>query len=780
MNFKPIAISGLILFCLGCHTHADAQANMKESEQLDFAQGLLSRGMYDMAILQYQKFIADYPQSPSLQEAYLSLGEGYFLSQDFNKAVEIFNQFKQRYPNSDQLPMSVLRLGQIDIQQKQYDEALKELTSIDSQNKLKGPMLQSFDFYTAQAYVEKADPVSALNFFQKAAQVEGATAYTADAFKEIGKIQAQGGHYPEALDAYTKAMQSAGDDFLKGELVYRIAEVQFLSGQYPDAIKGFQQVLDQYSTLSFAQDALANMLLAYFNLGQYDQLMSAYQKKSQSIKDDDSYFSVHFAAVLAYIELKEYDQANALLDRVLAFPTLKSQERAKIFVKKADILIREKKFKDGLALLDAYSSENPDNADETFFLKAQGYYGVGDFDHAFNFFENVYLNFPNSRFSKAALLGQAHARQEMGRFKESEVLFLKYYSIQDQPDLKSEALYDALKAGVKAGDANGVISSGQEYLKQFPNGAQYGDVLLILADNYGNNRRPQDAISLLQSYVAKPESLARANAVYFLLGYHQQLLGNSDQALASYAKVDQHKEEGQFYLAALKNMAIIYLNQKNIDQARVYFDLLISQAGQNELQVKTYIWVCNEYLKEQKFSDVLRIAAQAEKKFSSQDLLEIKYFEAEALRGMGNCDEAIKDYGFVTSSIPKNAYTGSAHIGYGLCLEKANKLDDANKEFQKSLDENADDYTVTVHARFEMAQAEVVQGNVDDALKSYLLIATIYDDNYFCSESLLRAGQIFERKQDKADALKVYSEILDKYKNSKAASEAQERVRVLK
>ena len=92
---------------------------------MDFAQGLLSRGMYDMAILQYQKFISDYPHSPSLQEAYLSLGEGYFLSQDFNKAVDTFNQFNQLYPHSDQLPVSLLRLGQIDIQQKKYDEALK-------------------------------------------------------------------------------------------------------------------------------------------------------------------------------------------------------------------------------------------------------------------------------------------------------------------------------------------------------------------------------------------------------------------------------------------------------------------------------------------------------------------------------------------------------------------------------------------------------------------------------------------------------------------------------
>ena len=532
---------------------------MGASEQLDFAQGLISRGMYDMAILQCRKFIVDYPHSAFLQKAYLSLGEAYFLSQDFKKAVDTFNQFKQFYPHSEQLPVSLLRLGQMDIQQKDYNGALKNLTSIDTQKQLKGTMLQSFDFYTAQAYMGKADTASALDYFRKAAQVEGDPAVTAYASKEAGKIDAQNGRYSEAVDAYAKSMRVTQDSSLKGELTYRTAEAEFLLGKYADAIKGFRQVLDQYPSLGFTQDALANLLLAYFNLGQYDQLLNEYHKDVPKIKKEDIYFAIPFAAALAFIELKEYSQANALLDRVLAFPTLKPQERAKIFIKKADILIREGKYKDGLALLNAYSSENTNDADEILFLKAQGYYGLGDFDRAFNLFEKVRLSFPDSRFFKATLLDQANVRRRIDRLKESQ----------------------------------------------------------------------------------KP----------------------------------------------------------------------ISQAGQPAL---------------------------------------------------------------------KNANTGSARIGYGLSLANARKFEDAKKEFGKALDENADDPAITARARFEMANVEASQGNFNKALKFYLLVAVIYNEDYYCSESLLRAAGIFERFHRKADALKMYSEILDKYKNSVAALKAKERLGLLK
>ena len=72
------------------------------------------------------------------------------------------------------------------------------------------------------------------------------------------------------------------------------------------------------------------------------------------------------------------------------------------------------------------------------------------------------------------------------------------------------------------------------------------------------------------------------------------------------------------------------------------------------------------------------------------------------------------------------------------------------------------------------------KGNLDEALKFYLLVATIYDDDYYCSESLLRAAKIAEQLKRKTDALKMYSEILDKYKNSAAADYAKERVGLLK
>jgi len=333
--------------------------------------------------------------------------------------------------------------------------------------------------------------------------------------------------------------------------------------------------------------------------------------------------------------------------------------------------------------------------------------------------------------------------------------------------------------GVKAGDIKGIILAAQEYLKTYPNTDQYSEVLLILADVYSKSNQPKMAVQLLQDELAKG-SVQRPNSVNFLLGYNLQVLGQTDQALLAYKQVDPNKEKGAYYKAALKNMGILYLAQKDFDQASSYFTQLMAKSGSNDLQLKTYIWVCNEYLKKEKYNEVLHVADEAQKNFPGQDLREIKYFEAEALRALARCEEAIKDYELVLAAPLKDAFSGSAHIGYGLCLEGAEKFDEAKDQFKKALDENAEDYTVTAHANFEMAGFDLSQGNIDEALKLYLLVATIYDDEYYCSESLLRAGRIFERRKQKAEAIKAYQEILDKYKNSSASKAAKQRILELK
>ena len=781
MNYKFTFLTVVLLssFSLGPLSSCAEEIPKKETEQLDFAQGLLARGLYDLSVSEYQKFIAAYPQSPYVEEANLAVGECYFLAQNFPKGIEAFNHFKELYPNSERFPTALLRLGQIYIQQAKFDEALKELTAIDSESKLKGENLQAFYFYIGKAYRGKNDFLSAVNYFQKAAQAADASQQTPYAWQEIAEIHAKNAEYQEAVDAYAQAIQYTHEDNLKGYLIYKLGETQFLAGFYEQATNQFKQVLQQFPALDIAKDAFTNLLLAYFNLKQYAPLLTDFNNNIKLIKEDGSYFAIYFIVVRTYVELAEYEEAGTRLDKILSFPDLKAEDKRKVILEKAEILISQKKYQEGVALLEGPLPESPDDADEISFLKAQGYYGLGDFKKAAEFFEDVRKNHPDSTFVKASVLGMAHAAQELGNPQEAADRFLEYYTNEPDPKLKSEALYELISMEGRLNALKEASSYSEEYLKTFPRGAYYEPVLLGLADLYAKNQQSDKAVNVLQEYLAQPQDIQRLDAVYFLLGYNQQLLGRTDQALDAYVKVSPNKEDPKFYSSALKNSAVIYLNQKKDSQAAALFDRMIAELDQNDLELKTYFWLCDQYLNGRKFDDVLRVATAAEKYFPEQAHEGIAYFKAEAYRKLKNFPEAKKFYDEVLSAAAKSSYAGAAHVGKGLCLSELKQFEEAKSEFQKAIDENPDDHTVTLRARFEIGNIAAEQKNFEEALKFYLLVGTIYDDDYYCPESSLRAGNILENLNRKDSALRLYFEVVEKYKGSPAAIQAKERITVL-
>ncbi len=777
MNYKYVLLAAAFIMGTASASLVCAQeVPQKETEQLGFAQGLLQRDMYDMAVTEYQKFITLYPQSTYAEEAHLGLGESWFLAHDFPKAIDAFNQFRQLYPHSAKLPAAALRLGQIYIEQKMYDQALKELTSVDQQP-LKGQQLQSFDYYMGKAYRGKNDTPQALVFFQKAADTPDASTYTADALQELAELYTQNSQYDEAIETYTKAVASTQEQSLKAYYTYKIGETQFLMGKYPEAIKQFHLVLEQYPTLAVNKDALTNLMLSYLNLGQYEILLQEYQGNTKSIKDEAAYLDIHNAAARAYIELNKFDEAQALFNKILSFQGLQDQDKQEIVLEEADILMRQKKYADILSLLERDYPKGAANTDKKVFLEAQAHYVTGNFEQAFQSFKEIQTNYPQSGLNKAAILGMAHARQALGNNKEASDLFYQYYSIEKDDHLKSDALYDATTTAAKSGDKDQAIAKAEEYLKVFPQGSHIEQIVLLLGDLYAKSNQPAKGVPLLQDYLTHADN-KQQGAAYFLLGLNEQFSGQDDQALESYGKVPADPGNQKFYLSALKNSASIYLKQKKDAEAAVLFDRMMEQADKDTMDITTYLWVCSAYLKEKKYDDLLRVTGKAEQIFPGQKIQELAYFKAEAYRGKNDCDTALKLY--EAASVPeKNMYAAGAQIGKGMCLVAQNHLDEAKTQFQKSLEDNPDDTTISLRARFELANIANTQKDFAEALKLYLLIATIYEDEQYGPESLFKAGLIMENQNRPQEALKLYAEILGKYQQSPLASQAQERIHLL-
>lgn len=69
------------------------------------------RGNYDLAIMGFQNYIAQYPNANQAQDAHYWVGESFYGKGEYQKAIDAFERFIKRYPRSDKIVTVLLKEG---------------------------------------------------------------------------------------------------------------------------------------------------------------------------------------------------------------------------------------------------------------------------------------------------------------------------------------------------------------------------------------------------------------------------------------------------------------------------------------------------------------------------------------------------------------------------------------------------------------------------------------------------------------------------------------------
>ena len=107
-----------------------------------------------------------------------------------------------------------------------------------------------------------------------------------------------------------------------------------------------------------------------------------------------------------------------------------------------------------------------------------------------------------------------------------------------------------------------------------------------------------------------------------------------------------------------------------------------------------------------------------------------------------------------------------AKLYAGLCYAKLDKWEDAVKYLEDY--DGADDQMISPAALGALGNAYAHQNQLDKAVSTLKKAAEKADNNSLSPTFLIQAGEILESQGKKADALKLYQEVKEKYFNSMA------------
>jgi tol-pal system protein YbgF len=101
-----------------------------EKAAYDAAFGALRDGRYDESARAFQAFVQQYPNSELAGNAYYWLGESYYVTQNYQLALEQFQTLLARFPNGQKAPDALLKVGYSQYELKQWEQAQATLDEV--------------------------------------------------------------------------------------------------------------------------------------------------------------------------------------------------------------------------------------------------------------------------------------------------------------------------------------------------------------------------------------------------------------------------------------------------------------------------------------------------------------------------------------------------------------------------------------------------------------------------------------------------------------------------
>jgi TolA-binding protein len=743
-----------------------------DQRQLEYADGLFGRKLYDLAIPEFEKYLDEYPHGAGRANALFFLGESYRALNKSAPARKSFQAVLENHGESEFAGPAAYVLAETEFTQKNYGAALPLFHRAAAKSKEAAIALSAryFEGRCLETLDRKDD---AAGIYLQVIDAKNPNPFRDDSRMAAASIFLSRGKKLDALKQYEALSNEAQKPALKAEAAVRggvvgVDLVQSSKGKIDKAITDKAAALLQKGRAipeagKFRAIAQVALFRLQYYTAQYAQLLGEY-KKEQAKLPEEARAEVMLLAANAERQLGHSQEAGALYDEIIAkYP---DREEAKDAQYQRLINIYNSDPAALLGAIDEYLNSNPtaERADQAKLLKAEAFY-------------------KQQNYTQAAPI---YAELRVGQLS---------------PKLRAEAAYKLGSCAVQMKDVDGIIEAFSYYVQTFPDNPQAPSAFAQRALVYEQTKNYEAALSDLNMIVTKyPGAHEREAALQqkaLVLGQQENRKGMSDtfrQLLKEFPK-SPAAPQAHYYIGKVAfeskdyKTAIAELNTARQQNKEQYYDkatvrIISSYFGQRDRAAVTkeanafmaaspnatvpaeiLEWLGIEYYNEKNYPAAEKYLSALGKIDNAPNIKpDFWFYLGDTESKLKNFAEAENAFGRYLQTATDPAGKAKVLLALGATKIGAHKPDDAQKiaeEIMKLQPEGR----VNAEARLLAGDVQVERGNFDDAGKAFMGVALLYDDPAVTPRALQKAASAYQRagKTDEAD--KAARQLHEKYPN---------------
>jgi TolA-binding protein len=743
-----------------------------EQRQLNYANALFGRKLYDLAAPEYEKFIGLYPGSAQRASVYFYLGECYRALNRGPAARTSFQTVVDQFPESEFAGPAAYGIAEILFTQKDYGGALTLFHRAAAKTKASALAL-SARYFEARCLENVDRKDEAGDIYQQVVGVKDPNPYRDDARLALGSILLGRGRKSDALKQFETLANETQKAALKAEATVRAGMVA-LDLQQVERAKPDKAMMEKAMALLLKGRGLpeagrwrgvaqVGLLRLQYQSGQFSQVVGDYNKAKDQIPEE---VRPEILLLVANSErqLGHNKEAEELYREIMQkYP---GRDEAK------DAQYQR--------LISLYNSNSPTLQNELEeFLKAN----------------------PNGERTDQAKLLKAEALYKQQKYAEAAPLYSALRSSQLSAKLRVESAYKLGWCHVQLKQPPNTIDAFSYFLKAFPDAAEVPSALAQRALAYQESKNYESALADLNTLLAKyPKAREREAALQqkaLILGQQDNSRGMSEtfqQLLKEYPKTSV-AAQANYYIgkAAFEakdyRLAIPALDtarQLNKDQyytvatLRIissYFYLKDREALTNEVNSFTAAaptarvpaevieWLGIEYYNDKSYPAAAKyLSALGQRDDLANVRPEFWFYLGDTQLRLNNSAESEAAFERYLQTASDPAARAKALLALGAAKIAVHKADDAQKIADEIMSLQPEG-RVNAEARLLAGDVQIERQRFEEAGKAYMGVALLYDDPAITPRALDKAAQAYQKAGKNDEAARVIQQLRQKYPN---------------
>lgn len=746
-----------------------SETEAPDRRQLDYANALFGRKLYDLAEPEYEKFLGQYPGASGRASAYFYLAESYRALNRSPAARTAFQSVLDEHGESEFAGPAAYGVAEILFNQKDFAGALALFHRSAAKSK-EASLALSARYFEARCLENLDRKDEAANLYLQVVEAKNPNPYREDARLAAGSILLARGRKSEALKQYEALANETGKPALKAEATVR-AGIVATDLQQAEKAKPDKAMLEKAMTLLQKGRSLpeagkwrglaeAGLLRLLYSTGQSAPLLAEY-KRGQGDIPEELRPELMLLAANSERQLGHDKEAEAIYAQIVAkYP---NRDEAKDASYQRLINIYNSHPSALVAEVDQFLAANPtgERADQARLLKAEAFYKQSNFAQAAPIYEALRASqlSPKLRAESAYKLGWCYVQMKIApRIVEAFTYFLKAFPDNAQTP---SALTQRALAYQETRDYEAAIGDLNTLLANFPRAREREAALqqkALLMGQQENDKGMTEAFQLLLKEFPKSPVAAQANYYIGKAAFEAKDYKAALPALEAARKLNKE----QYFTPATVRIVSSYFYQKNRAALTAEINNFLIATPDARIPAEILQWLGIEYYNEKNYA----LAEKYLTVLGNGDLTNVKpdfwFYLADSQTKSGKfaAAEASFEKYLQTSNDP--AAKVKTLLALGATKIAAHKADEAQKIADEIMGLQPEG-RVNAEARLLAGDVQLERGHFDEAGKAFMSVALLYDDPAITPRALQKAAGAYEKAGKKAEADRATQQLREKY-----------------